>query len=377
MRSRSTVSFKRMVINFIRLMLVLAIVGSYFSGRDLIVLVGSFGLFFTFVPYFLYRLFRIRVMAEFEIMVLLFLYGLLVFAGVRGFDSLFWWWDPLLTFGASILLGLVGLTLFYVFEREEILEASSFVVILLTFCFAFSIGTLWELFEFFIDTVFGFGLQRSLEETMFDLFVMFFGTFCVSLYGYVNLKSGRRNFVSSFLTSFVRRNYALFKPKKYFEYSSHHIDRLITQGEGVSLEFKSTLRKNLHTGSLDKSIEHAVLKTIVGYLNSSGGTLLVGVTDHGKVVGLNNDEFENHDKLQLYVTSLLRKHIGNHFLPFISSELFPYQDKHVLKISCRKATKPVFLKWEQKEEFFVRHGSSTIQLSGSDLLDYVKEHFEA
>jgi len=286
-----------------------------------------------------------------------------------------WWWDILLTFGASIILGFIGLTLFYAFEKEEIIEASSFVIVFFTFCFAFSLGALLEVIEFFVDIVFGFGLQNGVNDTMTDLIVNFFGVLCVSLYGYYNLKHGNKNIVSGFISNVVRKNYSFLKSKKYFEYSSHAIARLIEGGEGDNLEFKSTLRKNLHTGEIDKNIEHAVLKTIVGYLNTDGGTLLVGVKDNGSVVGLENDDFENHDKLKLYFTASIRKHLGNNFLPFISYELFPYHDKHILKIECRRGSHRTFLKWENSEEFYVRHGSSTIKLSGSDLLDYVEERF--
>ena len=39
----------------------------------------------------------------------------------------------------------------------------------------------------------------------------------------------------------------------------------IKKGEGQTIEFKSTLRINLHTMKPDKDIEFAVLKTIAGF----------------------------------------------------------------------------------------------------------------
>lgn len=59
------------------------------------------------------------------------------------------------------------------------------------------------------------------------------------------------------------------------------VEELIHRGESERLEFKSTLRWNLHTDSKDKRIEHAVLKTIAAFLNTQGGTLLIGVEDDG------------------------------------------------------------------------------------------------
>ena len=77
---------------------------------------------------------------------------------------------------------------------------------------------------------------------------------------------------------------------------------LIEQGENDQVEFKSTLRWNLYTQAKDKAMEKAILKTIAAFMNSSGGTLLVGVADDGSLLGLKQDNFANHDKLLLYLS---------------------------------------------------------------------------
>ena len=59
----------------------------------------------------------------------------------------------------------------------------------------------------------------------------------------------------------------------------------ISKGEGMQVEFKATLRVNLHTNQNDVKMEHAVLKTLAAFLNSKGGTLFIGVNDSGEVVG--------------------------------------------------------------------------------------------
>lgn len=56
---------------------------------------------------------------------------------------------------------------------------------------------------------------------------------------------------------------------------------IIANGESSEVEFKSTLRVNLHTGSRDPRMELAVLKTIAGFLNSDGGILTIGIADDG------------------------------------------------------------------------------------------------
>ena len=52
------------------------------------------------------------------------------------------------------------------------------------------------------------------------------------------------------------------------------IQRLASEGEGKSIEFKET------TGQLDRGME-----TLCAFLNGNGGTLLFGITDNGKIIG--------------------------------------------------------------------------------------------
>ena len=82
-----------------------------------------------------------------------------------------------------------------------------------------------------------------------------------------------------------------------FAESLGDVSALVSRGEGEAVEFKSTLRVNLHTGKRDAQIEHAVVKTIAGFLNTHGGTLIVGVADDGTPVGVDGDGFANEDKM--------------------------------------------------------------------------------
>jgi len=94
------------------------------------------------------------------------------------------------------------------------------------------------------------------------------------------------------------------------------VGALLAAGESSEVEFKSTLRTNLHTGQRDEKVQLAVLKTIAGFLNAQGGTLMVGVGDDGKVLGLSADAFENEDKMGLHLVNLIRDRIGEIFLPY-------------------------------------------------------------
>ena len=63
----------------------------------------------------------------------------------------------------------------------------------------------------------------------------------------------------------------------------------IARGESATLEFKSTFRWDLRENRVNRSLEAVVLKTLAGYMNAQGGTLLIGVADDGSIVGLEHD----------------------------------------------------------------------------------------
>ena len=153
------------------------------------------------------------------------------------------------------------------------------------------------------------------------------------------------------------------------------ITDLIKGGETGGVEFKSTLRVNLHTGQPDEKIQLSALKTVAGFLNARGGTLLIGVNDDGEALGLEADKFPNEDKMGLHLVNLIRERMGEVFLPYVHAHFDDQQDQRVLLIRCERGPKPAFLKDGANQRFFVRGGNSTAELSGTSITDYVKQRF--
>ena len=122
-------------------------------------------------------------------------------------------------------------------------------------------------------------------------------------------------------------------------------------------------------------MEKAVLKTLVAFLNSKGGTLLIGVADDGTVIGVDEDSFENRDKMMLHLNNLIKTQIGGEFLPYITYRAFDMDGKTIIKIDCSRSESPVFLKEGKVETFFVRSGPSSIDLHGTDMLAYANHNF--
>lgn len=151
------------------------------------------------------------------------------------------------------------------------------------------------------------------------------------------------------------------------------VHRLIAEGEGRTIEFKSTMRMNLHTGKKGKEIEIAWLKGVAAFLNSEGGILLLGVADNGEITGLGKDNFDNDDRCALHLKNLIGAHIGTEFSKYIQFNIVQVGDKKVGVISCERSATPIFLKHPKGESFFIRNGPSSDELPISKALEYIKQ----
>ena len=153
------------------------------------------------------------------------------------------------------------------------------------------------------------------------------------------------------------------------------ITDIISQGETGSIEFKSSLRTNLHTGQPDPRIELSVLKTIAGFLNGKGGTLIIGVSDDKEPLGLDSDHFISDDKLYLHLVNLLNDRIGSHWTVYVHPRFEDLDGKRILAVDCASSRVPIYVKDAQQEHFFIRAGNSTSELQGNQAQEYIRLRF--
>lgn len=151
------------------------------------------------------------------------------------------------------------------------------------------------------------------------------------------------------------------------------LTQIIKDGEGELVEFKSTLRWNINQDKKDFGIEMVWLKTIVAFLNSNGGTLVVGVDDEGTVVGYEKDQFENEDKYLLHVNNRIQQNIGLEYAPCIRYSLEPFEETKVLIVECMPSEEPAFLINGNNESFFIRIGPGSRKLSPRQTLAYLSK----
>jgi hypothetical protein len=153
------------------------------------------------------------------------------------------------------------------------------------------------------------------------------------------------------------------------------LEELVLNGETSQVEFKSALRRNLHTGQSDTHIELSALKTIAGFLNTRGGTLIIGVTDDGVPIGIQEDGFANEDKLHQHLDNLINSRIGPEFTIWVHPRFDDYQGKRVLTVECWESNKPVFVKDGNADRFYIRTGVSTLELTTAQAHEFIKQRF--
>ncbi len=89
---------------------------------------------------------------------------------------------------------------------------------LFAFIFAVAAGTLWEIFEFFMDQTFGYTMQKAmfddpsgLTDTMWDLIVDSLGAGSVAVLGWWYMSRHQRSFMDAMIWKFIARNPNLFR----------------------------------------------------------------------------------------------------------------------------------------------------------------------
>jgi len=122
-------------------------------------------------------------------------------------------------------------------------------------------------------------------------------------------------------------------------------------------------------------MEMGVLKTIAAFLNSNGGQLVIGVADDGSSVGIQEDGFPNEDKFALHLDNLIRSKLGSQVMLYVHPRFEDHDGARVMVVECQPAKGPAYVKDGQVEHFFVRTAASSIELTGSQMHEYIKQRF--
>ncbi len=161
------------------------------------------------------------------------------------------------------------------------------------------------------------------------------------------------------------------QPPEYWK--SNPILTLIAQGEGPKLEFKETLEHDVRTGQKNQEVIKSTLKTIAAFLNTDGGTLLIGVTDGGEIKGLERDFklCNKHD--QDGFEQKLRNLIDSRFEPKPHGKIETHFDQLPEGIVCRVVVHPTNNIIHFDGDIYIRDGNTTRKLDGPARTKWIAE----
>jgi CheY-like chemotaxis protein len=153
--------------------------------------------------------------------------------------------------------------------------------------------------------------------------------------------------------------------------------QLVRAGEGATVEFKQTLRTDATTGELHRGVELAALKSVAAFMNSSGGTLLIGVDDSGTVTGLEPDlklvSRGDLDGFEQTLRNLLIGRIDKASCSRVSVEFVTSAGKTFCAVSVPREQEPQWVEEKGNDILFVRVGNGTMPLSGRDAHIYLTQ----
>ena len=134
---------------------------------------------------------------------------------------------------------------------------------------------------------------------------------------------------------------------------------------------------NLSNKQRDQVIELMLVKSVAGFMNAHGGTLLIGVTDRGEVFGLERDlktlgSKQNRDGFELWLTGLLDNTLGPTATSQVSISYEEFPEGTVCRIDVSPGEKPTFARRNKGEaDLYVRLNNSTRLLNTADAVEYI------
>jgi len=144
---------------------------------------------------------------------------------------------------------------------------------------------------------------------------------------------------------------------------------LIERGENDRVEFKETF---------SKSNKEAITRSLVAFMNLKGGTIFIGVSDDGGIMGVNPDE-KNIDEVRRDIRHYIKEKVGVSHSRQVNFDAEEINGKIIYRLDCPPSKRPVFF-YEDKEKtrelFLVRIGPTNSQLKKkSEIVDYVLDRY--
>lgn len=129
--------------------------------------------------------------------------------------------------------------------------------------------------------------------------------------------------------------------------------------------------RETETIELKSTYTHDVIKEILAFANTNGGTLYIGIDDDGKIKGV-----EDCDEVILKVSNQVRDSIKPDITGFVHYETIMMDEKEVVKITVQRGTlRPYYFhqKGLKPTGVYVRQGTSSVPATDLSIKDMIRE----
>jgi len=162
----------------------------------------------------------------------------------------------------------------------------------------------------------------------------------------------------------------LMQARSLVRYLEHELEEelplLIARGESEQLEFKSSLRWDRRQEQVNRDLQKVVVKTIAGFLNHEGGTLLIGVEDNGDIAGIEADlqtlRHANRDGFERLLMDAAKEGLGGNACALIHCRFHQIAERTVCRVIIEKSLEPTYYNDNGVARFMLRAGNSTREL---------------
>lgn len=115
------------------------------------------------IPSFVQVTFKVELPTTLEIIILLFIFAAEILGEISEFYLMFPFWDTVLHTMNGFLAAAIGFSLVDLLNRSErtVFNLSPLFTAIVAFCFSMTIGVLWEFFEFGMDLIGGYDMQKD------------------------------------------------------------------------------------------------------------------------------------------------------------------------------------------------------------------------
>lgn len=153
------------------------------------------------------------------------------------------------------------------------------------------------------------------------------------------------------------------------------VRELIRAGEGERLELKASARWDYRQGAGNRELEAVVARSIAGFMNADGGTLLLGVGDDGEILGLEKDyhtlRSKDRDGFERFLIDLVAKRLGTDACPLVHVLFHEVDGRDLCRVTVERSPAPVFYAEGDRSRYFLRTGNATRELDVAEALRHV------